>query len=106
MLGEFNSADAESSAFNEAMKTAESWQGKLNELSNSFSELINNFANSDVAKTVLGGANSVITALDEITKLLGSIPTLIGAISASMAFKNVGEQLNTPAYARSYLLCA
>lgn len=106
MLGEFNSADAESSAFNEAMKTAESWQGKLNELANSFSELINNFANSDVAKTVLDGANSVITAFDEITKLLGAIPTLITAIVGATAIKGSGRsKIDSPhKYARIALL--
>ena len=92
--------EASGSAFEEAMKSAESWEGKLNELSNTWTDFINGIVTSDNAKTVISFLNSVIKGVDTLSDGLGAIPTLIGAIVGStMAFKNVGELLNTPSYA-------
>ena len=100
MLAEYNSTEASGSAFEEAMKSAESWEGKLNELSNTWTDFINGIVTSDNAKTVISFLNSVIKGVDTLSDSLGAIPALIGAIVGSaMAFKNVGELLNTPSYA-------
>lgn len=105
MLSEFNSDEAVGSAFEEAMKSANNWQGELNKLSNTWTNLVENFVNSDLAKEFLRVTNTVVGGLESVTELLGGFPTLVGAFAASLSFKNVGELLNTPPYA-PLQLCA
>lgn len=99
MLAEYNSQEAENSAFDEAMKTANSWEGKLNELSNSWTEFINGIVDSSTAKSVIDFLNSIIKGIDSIRDGIGTLPTILGSIALGTAFKNVGELLNTPSYA-------
>ena len=106
MLSEFNSQEAENSAFEEAMKTANSWEGKLNELSNTWTDFINGIVNSDTAKGVIDFLNSIIKGIDSIRDSIGTIPAILGSIATVGAFKNVGELLNTPVYAQPQLICA
>ena len=106
MLSEFNSNEAVGSAFDEAMKSAESWEGKLNELSNTWTDFINGFVNSDTAKGVIDFLNSIIKGIDSIRDGIGTIPTILGSIATVGAFKNVGELLNTPVYAQPQFICA
>ena len=106
MLSEFNSQEAENSAFEEAMKTANSWEGKLNELSNTWTDFINGIINSDTAKGVIDFLNSIIKGIDSIRDGIGAIPAILGSIATVGAFKNVGELLNTPVYAQPQLICA
>ncbi len=103
MLQQFE--DGTGSMAREGQKTAESWQGELNRLSNTWSDLVNNFINSDLAKGFLKVTNSVVGGLKSVTEFLGGLPTIISAIMASLSFKNVGELLNTPPYA-PLQLCA
>ena len=42
MLELYNSNLADDSAYNEAMKSANNWQGTINKLSNSWSDLVQN----------------------------------------------------------------
>ena len=106
MLSEFNSQEAENSAFEEAMKTANSWEGKLNELSNTWTDFINGIVDSDTVKGVIDFLNSIIKGIDSIRDGIGTIPTILGSIATVGAFKNVGELLNTPVYAQPQLICA
>ena len=106
MLSEFNSQEAENSAFEEAMKTANSWEGKLNELSNTWTDFVNGLVTSDTAKGVIDFLNSIIKGIDSIRDGIGTIPTILGSIATVGAFKNVGELLNTPVYAQPQLICA
>ena len=106
MLSEFNSQEAENSAFEEAMKTANSWEGKLNELSNTWTDFINGIVNSDTAKGVIDFLNSIIKGIDSIRDGIGTIPAILGSIATVGAFKNVGELLSTPVYAQPQLICA
>ena len=107
MLSEFNSSNAQGSAFEEAMKTAESWQGKLNELSNTWTDFMDGFANSDTVKGVLDFLTALIKGADKFRDTVGTIPAILTSIATVGAFKNVGEtKQNTPVYAQSHLLCA
>ena len=90
MLSEFNSQEAENSAFEEAMKTANSWEGKLNELSNTWTDFINGIVDSDTAKGVIDFLNSIIKGIDSIRDGIGTIPVILGSIATVGAFKNVG----------------
>lgn len=91
MLSEFNSNEAVGSAFDEAMKSAESWEGKLNELSNTWTDFVNGLVTSDTAKGVIDFLTTIIKNIDKLRDSIGTIPTLLGSIATVGAFKNVGE---------------
>lgn len=104
------------SAAEEAQKTAESWEGMFNALENDWTKFVNEFANSDLFKSLIESAQRFIDVLSDassplnfilarvadllglVTKLsdtIGFIPTII----TGLALKNVGEQnLNTPVF--------
>ena len=105
MLSEFNSNEAVGSAFDEAMKSAESWEGKLNELSNTWTDFVNGLVTSDTAKSVIDFLTTIIKNIDKLRDSIGTIPTLLGSIATVGAFKNVGGLINTPPYA-PLQLCA
>lgn len=116
MLSEYGSDEALGSAAKEAQKTAESWEGMLNALENDWTKFINEFANSDLFKSLIESAerldvlsdassplNFLLTQfanlLELVTKLtdkIGLIPTIV----AGLSLKNVGEL--SLKYARSY----
>lgn len=105
------------SAAKEAQKTAESWEGMFNALENDWTEFVNEFANSDLFKSLIESAERLIDILSDassplnyllkqvanllelVTKLTDTIG-LIPTIFAGLSLKNVGE-LNLK-YARSY----
>lgn len=96
MLSEFNSNESVGSAFDEAMKSANSWEGSLNRLSNTWTDFINGLVTSDTAKSVIDFLTSIIKGIDELRDSIGTIPTLLSGIATIGVFKNVGELLNTP----------
>lgn len=117
MLSEYGSDEALGSAAKEAQKTAESWEGMFNALENDWSKFVNEFANSDLFKSLIESARRLIDVLSDassplnflltqvanllelVTKLtdkIGLIPTIV----AGLSLKNVGEL--SLKYARSY----
>ncbi|MCM1008702.1 MAG: phage tail tape measure protein, partial [Ruminococcus flavefaciens] len=114
MLSEFNSDQAVGSAMEEAEKSANNWSGSLNNLSNSWSELVSKFVESDNVIEIVQSLDNVIQNLTDsavtgtlgtiadvftgIIKLignvsdnLGTLPTLMGAIAGGLSFKGVGR---------------
>ena len=89
MLSDYGNAGG--TAMEEAMKSTNSWQGSLNQLSNTWTNTIGNIADSNVFVTMLHVANSFLEVLNKITSKIGSLPSLgLGAgLFASM--KNVGK---------------
>lgn len=88
MLGQF--ADGAGSMAKEAEKTANSWEGSMNRLSNTWTDTIGNIANSE---GVVGLIKSLDWVLDKINKLTGALGTLgtIGLGAGIFAgFKNIG----------------
>ncbi len=76
------------SAMNEAMKSANSWEGSLNRLHNTWVKTVQNIAGSDAIITIINGTNSLLDVLDKLTSKLGSIGTIgLGAF----AFINKGR---------------
>lgn len=96
------------SAAEEAQKTAESWEGMLNSLQNDWTAFVNEFANSDLFKSLIESARRMVDVLSDassplniilsqianllelVTKLtdkMGLIPTIF----AGLSLKNVGE---------------
>ena len=86
ILGDYQ--NAEGSAAQEAEKTAQSWEGSLNRLSNSWTDLIANFANSSGITTGINFLNGIVSGVDALTEKLGGIKTLISAISGGFLTKN------------------
>lgn len=96
------------SAAEEAQKSAESWEGMLNSLQNDWTEFVNEFANSDLFKSLIESARRLIDVLSDASSPLNSILTqfanllelatkftdkigLIPTIFAGLSLKNVGE---------------
>ena len=65
-------ADGTGSAVEEAEKSASNWEGSANKLSNAFTKIVNNFANSD----------AIITGTNELTDLLNVFDGFIGKAGA------------------------
>lgn len=65
----------------EAEKTANSWEGSLNRLSNTWTSVVNNIADSDAVTTSINGLNGILGIINKITDALGSWGT-IGTVAA------------------------
>lgn len=78
------------SAQSEADKSAKSWEGSLNALSNSATEFFNVFVNrhevADFIQLLTGGVNVVTDFVSE----LGVLPTIMASISAVTSVKSTG----------------
>lgn len=70
----------------------ESMEGKINTLKASYQALSNTFLSSDFLKNLIDDGNTALTVLDDITKTIGALPVLIGAVSGALSgFKNIGR---------------
>lgn len=109
MLGQFEAGTG--SMQKEAEKTANSWEGSMNRLSNTWTDTIGNIANSSVVTTLVNGLNGVLTIVNGITSALGTFGTVGLSVIALMAkngitFRDVwtsitgGVKMNAPKYAR------
>lgn len=79
-------ANGEGSAMREALKTADSWEGRLNSLSNSWLEFINNFAQADTMKGGISFLDNMISAFDTLQDKQLFIPAMVSSI---MALRNL-----------------
>lgn len=69
-----------------------SMEGKINALKASYQALSNTFLSSDFLKKLIDDGNTALTVLDDITKTIGALPVLIGAVSGALSgFKNIGR---------------
>ena len=74
----------------EAEKTAKSWEGSMNRLSNTWTKVVGNVANSDAIIGAVNGLNSLLSVIDKLTESLGSLGT-IGVIGGGiLGAKNAG----------------
>lgn len=87
MLDLYNNSSAENSAFREAQKSAENWSGTWNKVKNSWSDLLQNFANTDTIVGALNILNDLIGTLDK----LGAMGTIGLGAGLFAGIKNVGE---------------
>lgn len=106
MLSEYHSEDAVGSAMQEAEKTAQSWEGQLNKLSNTWTKFVKNFANTDLIKGGLSALSSGINILDNLIDRFGALNTLLPIIGAGLSLKNVGKLTKMPVYAQPQITCA
>lgn len=86
MLGEFSQGTG--SALEEANKTADSWEGRLAQLQNSWDSFINSLTNKDVIKGGVSFLDNTIQAFEKLTETVGALPVLLTSINASMSALN------------------
>lgn len=109
MLGQFDAGMG--SMEEEAEKTANSWEGSMNRLSNAWTDTIGNIANSSAVTGLVNGLNGVLTIVNGITSALGTFGTVGLSVIALMSkngitFRDVwtsitgGVKMNAPKYAR------
>ena len=79
------------SAMAENEKYLDSINGKVAQFKAVFEDLSASFIDSDFLKGIVDGGTVALEVLDTLVDLLGSIPALVGAITAVLSTKNVGR---------------
>ena len=72
------------SAMEEAMKSANNWSGKLNQLQNSWDSLVNSIINKDTVLSGLTFGDKLIRGAESLVNTVGEIPVLLTTINAAM----------------------
>ena len=83
-------SEGSGSAMEEAMKSANNWEGSLNKLNNTWTKIVNNFVNSDAIITATNSFNSFLSIIDTVTSKLGSLGTIGLGAGLFSSIKNVG----------------
>jgi len=101
MLGEY--AQGAGSMAAEAEKTAQSWEGSLNRLSNTWTKTIGNLVDSNGVKAAVNALNHLLSFIDAVTGKLGSLGTagLGGGLFAGV--KNIGKTYEYTDFINCYL---
>lgn len=73
-------SEGSGSAMREAMKTADSWSGRLNSLSNQWTEFVSGFVNTDLVKGGISGIEGMVSAFDKLNDAQLFIPAMTSAI--------------------------
>lgn len=82
----------------EAEKTAKSWEGVSNRISNTWTDTVENIANSDAIITMLNGFNDLLQVVNKVTDALGSWGTIGLGAGLFAGFKNAGREKCYPSY--------
>lgn len=75
----------------EAEKTANSWEGSLNRLSNTWTDTVKNVADSDAIITIINGLNDLLSVVNNVTEELGSLGTIGLGAGLFAGVKNIGK---------------
>ena len=86
-------AEGTGSAAIEAEKSANNWEGSLNKLSNSFTGLVQNFANSDAIISTINLFNDLVKGIDSVTSAIGPLSSLLGGLGLVQGVKGGGWNL-------------
>lgn len=74
----------------EAEKTAQSWEGSLNRLNNTFNDTIGNIANSDAIITIINGFNGMLSVVNELTDATGSMNNVAAILGGIVGSQGLG----------------
>lgn len=88
MLGDYENSSG--SAFEEAMKSANNMEGTLNKLGNTWTDIIQDIADSKGIINATNLLNELLSAVNNVSSSLGSISTISGIFGAIAGFKNIG----------------
>lgn len=69
------------SALQEAEKTANSWEGRLNKLTNTWNSFVQNFVDSDFVKVLISGGEGIIKVVDGIISGLGGLLPILMSVA-------------------------
>lgn len=86
MISEFSQGSG--SSLKEAMKTADSWEGRLNALQNTWGGFVNSITNQNYIKGGVSFLDNTIQAFQKLTDTIGTLPVLLATVNASMTALN------------------
>ena len=86
MLDEFSQGAG--SALEEAEKTADSWEGRLNSLQNSFDSFVNTLTNKEMIMNGISFFDRLIQATEALIDALGEIPVMLTVVNSAMVATN------------------
>lgn len=89
MLNQFSEGSGTMAA--EAEKTANSWEGSLKRLHNTWVDTVGNIVNSDFVITITNGFNGLLSVINNVTSKLGSLGTIGLGAGLFAGLKNVGK---------------
>ena len=88
MLGQYTNGSGSLAAA--AQEHADSWEGSLNRLSNTWSGFVGNLADTDGVTAAIDGLNSLLSAAGSVTERLGALGTVGAGAGLLAGVKNVG----------------
>ena len=86
MLSEFSQGTG--SALEEAEKTANSWEGRLNSLQNSWDSFINTLTNKEAIMGGISFFDKLIQGAETLTDVIGEIPVVLTTLNTAMTVMN------------------
>ena len=89
MLQQFS--DGSGTMAMEAEKTANSWEGSLNRLHNTWVNVVGNIVNSDFIITITNGFNGLLSVINNVTSKLGSLGSIGFGAGLFAGVKNIGK---------------
>lgn len=92
MLGDYENAAG--SALREAEKTADSWEGRLAQLQNSWDSFVSSITSKDTIKGGISVLDNIIQEFEKLTDTIGAIPVLMTTVNTSMAALNKNYGIN------------
>ena len=90
MLAEY--ADGTGTMSQKAAQTADSWEGSMNRLSNTWTDTIGNIADSDAIVILVNGLNGLLSVINSVTEKLGSFGTIGLGAGLFVGLKNIGKR--------------
>ena len=84
-------ADGEGSMATEAEKTAQSWEGSLNRLSNSWTKFIDTITNQDALIDGINLLSKFVSGVTDLTDKIGVLSTLSIGGGLFAGLKNIGR---------------
>ena len=87
--------NSEGSALQENARCMDSIQGRLSQLSATFQELSSNVINSDLFKSLVSGAQTLLSVINQLISTFGTLTTIIAGAGIAAFIKNFA-QMNFP----------
>lgn len=78
------------SAAREAEKSANNWEGSMNKLHNTWTDIVGNVLNSDAIVATVNSLNGLLSVINKITSALGSFGTISTTLSGILGAKGYG----------------
>lgn len=77
-------SEGSGSAMEEAQKSANNWEGTLNKINNSFTDIVGNIVDSDTVISGLKGFNNLLEGINEVTSSGEKLMTVLGTIGLTI----------------------